>query len=130
MASSRPKNRVAVSATELLVKSMISVILCVGSVLCAQAQDAQPNNSNESWTATTQTSVDNTNPSRTTESHAKSGNRSVDKQRVEVLGPDGRYQPDSDTEKETVRVNATTTRTMVRTYRWDANGQRKLAQVT
>ena len=130
MASSQPENRVAVSATELLVKSMISVILCVGSVLCAQAQDAQQNNTNESWTATTQTSVDNTNPSRTTESHAKSGNRSVDKQSIEVLGPDGEYQPYSDTEKETIHVNATTTRTVVRTYSWDANGQRNLVQVT
>ena len=130
MASSQPKNRVAVSATELLVKSMISVILCVGSVLCARAQDAQPNNTNESWTATTQTSVDNTNPSRTTESHAKSGNRSVDKQSVEVLGPNGRYQPDSETDKETVQINATTTRTVERTYRWDVNGQRSLVQVT
>jgi hypothetical protein len=130
MASSQPENRVAVSATELLVKSMISVILCVGSVLCAQAQDAQPNNTNESWTATTQTSVDTTNPSRTTESHAKSGNRSVDKQSVEVLGPNGRYLPDSETDKETVQVNATTTRTVERTYRWDVNGQRNLVQVT
>ena len=130
MASSQPKNRVAVSATELLVKSMISVILCVGSVLCAQAQDAQPNNTNESWTATTQTSVDNPNPSRTTESHVKSGNRSVDKQSVEVLGPNGRYLPDSETDKETVQVNATTTRTVERTYRWDVNGQRSLVQVT
>jgi len=130
MASSQPENRGAVSATELLVKSMISVILCVGSVLCAQAQDAQPNNTNESWTATTQSSVDNTNPSRTTESHAKSGNRSVDKQSVEVLGPNGRYLPDSETDKETVQVNATTTRTVERTYRWDVNGQRNLVQVT
>jgi hypothetical protein len=130
MASSQPENRVAVSATEVLVKSMISVILCVGSVICAQAQDAQPNNTNESWTTTTQTSVDNTNPSRMTESHAKSGNRSVDKHSVEVLGPNGRYQPDYETDKETVQVNATTTRTVERAYRWDVNGQRNLVQVT
>ena len=50
------------------------------------------------------------------ESHSKSGNRSVDKQRVEVLGPDGHYQPDSDTETETIKVNDSTTRTVVRTY--------------
>jgi len=130
MASSKRKNRFAVPATKLLVQSMISVILCVGSVFCAQAQDAQPNNTNESWTTNTQSSVDYTNPSRTTESHAKSGNRSVDKQRVEVLGPDGRYQPDSDTETETIQVNATTTRTVVRTYRWDGNGRRYLMRVT
>lgn len=65
-----------------------------------------------------------------TESHSKSGNRSVDKQSVEVLGPNGRYLPDSETEKETIKINATTTRTVVRTYKWDVNGQRKLEQVT
>ena len=130
MISSSPENRTAVPATKLLVKSMISVILCVGSVVCAQGQDAQPNNTNESWTATKETSVEYTNPSRTTESHTKSGNRSVDKQRVEVLGPDGRYQPDSETEKETIQVNATTTSTVVRTYRWDGNGRRYLMRVT
>jgi hypothetical protein len=131
MASSLRENGVAVSATKLLVKSIISVILCLGSAVWAQAQDAQQNNTNESWTATAQTSGDNTNPSRTMESHTKSGNRSVDKKRAEVLGPDGRYQPDSDTETETIQVNATTTRTVVRTYRWDANGQQKyLIQVT
>jgi hypothetical protein len=130
MASSQPENRLAVSTTKFLVKLFIAVILCVGSVVYAQAQEAQPNNTNESWTATTQTSVYNTNPSRTTESHVKSGDRSVDKQRVEVLGPNGRYQPDYETDKETVQVNATTTRTVERTYRWDVNGQRNLVQVT
>ncbi len=129
MAISKPKNQHVVCAIELLTRFMC-LILWVGTAVCAQAQDAQPNNTDESWTATTQTSVDNTNPSRTIESHTKSGDRSVDKQRVEVLGPDGRYQPDSDTEKETIRVNATTTHTVERTYKWDANGQRKLALVT
>ncbi len=130
MALSQPENRLAVSMTKLLVKLVIAVILCVGSVVYAQAQEAQPNNTNESWTATTQTSVYNSNPSRTMESHVKSGDRSVDKQRVEVLGPNGRYQPDYETDKETVQVNATTTRTVERTYRWDVNGQRNLVQVT
>ena len=128
MAYSKPENQGAVSA--LLINLMISVVFCLGSVVSAQAQDPQRNSSDESWTATTQNSVSNFNPSRTTDSHVKSGNRSVDKQRVEVLGPNGRYQPDSETEKETVRVDATTTRTVVRTYTWDGNGQRKLAQVT
>lgn len=122
--------QVAVSANRLLTNSVISLVLCVGSAVCAQAQDAQPGGSGESWTVTTETSVNNSNPSRTMESHAKSGNRNVDKQRVEVLGPNGRYQPDSETEKETIRVDASTTRTVVRAYTWDGNGQRKLAQVT
>ena len=46
------------------------------------------------------------------------------------MGSNGEYQPDSDTETETIHVNATTTRTVVRTYSWDANGRRNLVQVT
>jgi hypothetical protein len=130
MALSERERQVTAAPTKLLITSMISVILCIGSAARAQAQDAQPKSVDESWTATTQTHVDNTNPLRTTGSHSQSGNRSVDKQRVEVLGPDGRYQPGSDTETETVHVNATTTRTVVRTYGWDANGQRYLMKVT
>jgi hypothetical protein len=124
------ENRVALSMTELLFKSVFSVVLCVGLAVSARAQDAQPNKTDEHWTATTQTSIDHANPSRTLESHTQSDNRSVDKQRVEVLGPDGRYQPYYDTETETIKVNAATTRTVVREYRWDANGRRNLLQVT
>ena len=129
MTSPHSKNRIAVCATKLLAKSMVSAILCVGSAVCAPAQDAQPDKP-DTWTATTQTSAGYTNPLRTTESHAKSGNRSVDKQRVEVLGPNGRYQPDRETEKETIQVSATTTRTVERTYGWDVNGHRYLVQET
>jgi hypothetical protein len=63
----KPENQVTVYATKLLIKSMISVVLFLGSAVCAQAQDPQPNSSAEAWTATTETSVANTNPSRTTE---------------------------------------------------------------
>ena len=118
------------SANKFLIKSIISVIFCVGTAVCAQAQNAQPNSTNESWTATTQISVEDTSPSRTTDSHLRSGNLSVDKQIVEALGPNGRYQPSFETEKETIHVNATTTRTVVRSYSWDVNGQRNLQQVT
>ena len=128
MAYSKPENQIAVST--LLINLMISVVFYFGSAVSTQAQDAQRNSGDESWTATSENSVTNAIPSRTTESHAKSGNRSVDKQRVEVLGPNSQYQPNSETEKETVRVDATTTSTVVRTYTWDGNGQRKLAQVT
>jgi hypothetical protein len=115
---------------KFLIGSMISVIYCVGVAVCAQAQDAQSNNASPSSTSTTQTSLANTSPSRTTESHVKSGNQTVDRQIVEALGPNGQYQPTGETEKETIQVNATTTRTVVRTYSWDVNGQRNLEQVT
>src|SRR5260370_40861965 len=98
MALPKPEKRVAVSAAKLLVKSMISVIVYVGSAVCAQAQEAQPNTTNESWTATTETSGANTKASRTMESHTKSGDRSVDKQRVEEPGPTGGDQTYSETD--------------------------------
>jgi hypothetical protein len=127
MVLSKPNDHVV---AKHLFKWMILGVLSVGSAVCAQAQDARPDNADESWTATTQTSIDNTNPLRTTDSHSKSGNRSVDNQKVEVLGPDGGYRPDHDIETETIRVNDTTTHTVVRTYKWDANGQRNLVEVT
>jgi hypothetical protein len=110
-------------------RSMIFVMACISSVTCAQVQDAPGHDKNESWTTTTEHSEPNSNQTRTTESHSKSGNRRLDKERVEVLGPDGRYQPYLDTEAETVQENATTAHSIVRTYRTDANGQRNLVQV-
>ena len=130
MASAKPENQCGLYATKLLINLVISTFLCFGSAVCAQAQNPQPNNADRSSTATTKIDVEHSNPVRTIESHTTSGTRTMDKQRVELLGPNGRYQPDSETEAETVQVNATTTRTLVRTYRWDGNGQRKLAQVT
>jgi hypothetical protein len=130
MALSRFDNPTDASLTKFLIKPLISMIFCAGVSVCTLAQNARPNTTNDSSTATTQTSVANTSPSRTTESHVRSGNKSVEKQTVEALGPNGQYQPASETEKETIHVNATTTRTVVRSYSWDVNGQRNLQQVT
>jgi hypothetical protein len=138
MALSRFENPVAARSTKFplrflakfLTGSMISGFVCVGVAVCAQAQAAPPNNASQSSSATTQTSVANTSPSRTTESHVKSGNQTVDRQMVDALGPNGQYQHSAETEKETVQLNATTTRIVVRRYSWDVNGQRNLEQVT
>ena len=121
---------VTVPATKPLFPAICFVMLHVGLAACVWAQDAQPTNPGESWTATKQISIDNTNPLRTTESHSKSGNRSVDKVRTEVLGPDGHYRPETDSETETVQIDATTSRTTVRKYRWDGNGRKSLVEVT
>lgn len=113
-----------------LMVSIVALSLCLGAAVCAKAQSAQQSGSDEFWTATRDTTTANSNPSRTTESRIKSGNRTVDKQRMEALGPDGRYQPLSETEVETVQVDADTIRTVVRTYAWDGNGRRQLSQVS
>ena len=47
-----------------------------------------------------------------------------------MLGPDGRYQAETESDTETIRVDPTATRTIVRMYRWDANGSRNLVQLT
>ncbi len=130
MARVKHQIHIVPSAKRILLKAIVSATLCAAATICAQAQDSQQSAGDESWTKTTEKAEQNINPSRTTESHTKSGSRAVDKQRVEVLGPNGGYQPLSEIETETVQVDAKTTRTIVRSYGWDANGQRILSQVT
>jgi hypothetical protein len=85
---------------------------------------------NQSWTATIESNALNTNPSRTIESHTKSGNRTVDKQSVEVRGLDGRFEPYEDIEKETVQVDAGTVRITTRTFGRDVHGAKTPVRVT
>ena len=123
-APAKPQNQIG-----FLAETLLALAICGVSAFRVQAQNPQQS-SDESWTRTTDNSLENANPSRMTQSHIKSGDRTVDKQRVEVLGVDGQYRPDSETETETVRVDDTTTRTLTRAYRWDGNGRRILTQVT
>jgi hypothetical protein len=126
MAFSKPQS--AIFATKPLTASIISAVLYLGLAAYAEAQEASQNSSGGSWTATTEGSTLNVTPWRTTQSHTKSGNRTLDKQLVEVLGPDGQFRPE--TETETIRLDDATTRTVVRTYKWDGNGRRILASIT
>lgn len=93
---------------------------------------AQENSGNQSWTTTSQREVNsgNVNPTRTTETHTERNGSAVDKTSVETLGPDGRYIPYSETERESVRVDATTVRTVERTFGRGPDGQRTLTQET
>ena len=130
MAWSQRESGLAAIAAKLLATPMIMVIIGAGSVMAAQWQYAHPSKPNEPSTATTDTAVTDRQPSRTTETHETSGNRSVDTKTEHVLGANGAYQPASETEEETIQVNATTKRTVERTYQWDVNGQRSLVKVT
>jgi hypothetical protein len=110
---------------------ILVALFCPASFLRAQTPDNQPAHSDQSWTATTESSVPSgSNPIRTTETHKEAGNRTVDTQSVQRLGPEGRFEPYYDVEKESVRVNATTTKTITRTFARDASGQKSLTQVT
>src|SRR6266576_3427440 len=59
--------------------AIISLICCGSVVLCADAQTAAQPYGDQSWAASSQTITNGANPSRTIESHTKSGNRTFDK---------------------------------------------------
>ncbi len=112
------------------------MLLAVGAyffacpALWAQASDSQTGDADKSWTATTESQSDNVNPTRTTESHTQTGNRTLDSQSVQRRGPDGHFEPYQDIEKETVKVDATTVRTTTRAFARDPDGAKILVQVT
>jgi hypothetical protein len=74
--------------------------------------------------------VANANPYRTKESHAKSGNRTLDKKTVEVRGPDGRYELYYRTEIETIQESPTLRRSITRTYNPGQDRSEHLTQIT
>ncbi len=108
----------------------IGIYFSSNPALDAQTSDSQAGDADKSWTATTESQSDNVNPTRTTESHTRSGNRTLDTQSVQRLGTDGHFEPYQDVEKETVKVDATTERTITRAFARDANGGKTLVQVT
>jgi hypothetical protein len=123
-------NRSLSATVFVLMRPLLFTALCGAMAVCTLAQNSQQSASDESWTATTDISLANGNPARATESRTKSGNRTMDNKKIEVLGINGRYEPFSESETETVQIDATTIRTVVRNYNWDGNGRRKLAQLT
>ncbi len=102
---------------------------CFSAVLCAQTPDST-GDANKSWTDTRESQGGDANPTRTVESHSQSGNRTQDNQSIQRRGLDGRFEPYQDTEKTTVQVDASTTRTTTRTFGRDADGRKTLVQVT
>jgi len=116
---------------------LLSVLLvgyAVQPCLWAQTQsnpEASSSDSSKSWTATTVPELSgNTNPTRTSETHTEADGRTVERQSVERIGLDGSYEPYLDTEKETVKVDATTVKTISRTFGRDSEGRKTLVQVT
>jgi hypothetical protein len=103
---------------------------------CAHAQtsggsDSSTNETNQSWTATTRQQLpSNLNPSKTSETHTEAGRRTVDSQSIETMGMYGRYAPYLDLQKETVKVDANTVRTIERAFGRDSDGRKTLVQVT
>src|SRR6516225_6791292 len=107
--------------------SIVCASLALG--LASSAQTSDPDAGNKSWNATTESQDTAGGSMRTSESHRQSGNRTVDKQSVDVLRS-GSYEPYQDVERESVKVTDTTTRSVMRTFGRDANGERVLIQQT
>ena len=108
----------------------IGIYFCSSRALWGQTSDSEREAASNSWTATTETESGNLNPTRTIESHTQSGNRTLDRQSLERRGADGQFEPYQDVEKETVQLDATSVRTITRTFGRDANGAKTLVQVT
>ena len=111
----------------LSITLLITLLFALGSPLWAQSASSE----DQSWkeSSTQQSPGGNLNPIRTRQAHSESGNRTVDRQNIERLGPDGRYQPYLEVERETVKVDSTTARTVERTYGRGPDGERSLRQV-
>ncbi|MGB8064274.1 MAG: hypothetical protein WCF26_20470 [Candidatus Sulfotelmatobacter sp.] len=86
---------------------------------------AQSGSGGGSWTSSNQVEEPGggANPTRTRDVHTESNGHVIDKTVTETLGPDGRYIPYSETEKESVRVNDTTVRTTERNYGTGPDGE-------
>ena len=112
-----------------LVKSsaLVSLAAALGIPQICPAQDGS---GNQSWTTSSQQGSPGgaINPTRRNETHTEVDGRVVDRTSVERLGPDGRYIPYSDTEKESQRINDTTVRNIERTFGRDSDGHRTLIQ--
>ncbi len=108
----------------------ICCCLALSPTLWAQAPGSPSEDVNTSSTDTIQPQYSNVNPTRTTESHTHSGNRTQDNRSIQRLGTDGNFEPYQDIETTTVQVNATTVRTTTRTFGRDSDGAKTLVQVT
>ena len=84
----------------------------------------------KSWTSSSEQAPAGATPTRTTETHHEADGKVTDTQSVQRQGEGGRYEPYLDTEKESTKIDADTTRNVVRTYGRDADGRKKLIQVS
>src|SRR6202163_3087786 len=122
--------------TSRIARSSQLILLAIGTYFCsslavwAQTSDSQTGDANTSWTATTESQSGTVNPTHTVETHTQSGNRTLDKQSLQRRGSDGQFEAYQDVETETVQLDATSVRTITRTFGRDANGAKTLVQVT
>jgi hypothetical protein len=105
---------------------LILLGLIAGAALIGRAQE-QPT---DSWSANSQQSDPSgaINPTRSQTNHSEVDGHVIEKTIIEARGPDGRYVPYSEIERESIRVNDTTMRSVERSYARDPDGRRTLTQ--
>lgn len=110
----------------------LSLLLGALPVSAQNTAASEAPSASQSWTATSgqQGLSGNANPTRSSQTHAESAGRTFDTQSIEILGPDGRYVPYLDIEKESLQVDASTVRAIERTFARDADGRKILRQVS
>jgi len=80
---------------------MLVVAVCCASNVTGSAQTPdQTTGPNQTWTATSDLNSNNANPTRTTETHTRNGNRTVDTHSLQRRGSDGQFEPYQDIETE------------------------------
>jgi hypothetical protein len=109
--------------------TLVVVTLIVGNSQIGRAQESSNENS---WTKNSQQFDPSgaLNPTRSRTTHSEVNGHVIEKTIVEARGPDGRYVPYSEVERETIRLNDTTTRNVERSFGRDPDGRRTLTQQT
>ena len=125
MRSRFPGNHIALVTTALFLAPM-------GLIAQTDAKPDPGSNGNQSWTSTTESgnSVGDSNPTKTYQTHNESPGRTVYKSVTERKGSDGAYEPYVETEKESIRIDSSTVRTIERVFSRDAEGRKILVRVT
>lgn len=104
----------------------------LGLALLAMPALAQQSDSDQSWrtTGNLQDQAGTSNPTRLTQSHQVEDGKTVDVQTLQTQGINGGTELYGQTETETVKLNATTTRVTTRHYVTGSDGQKVVNSVS
>lgn len=103
---------------------VLTIVVCTSAFCFAQ----QPESSTETTNVVDATGA--TVPYRIVNKQTKENGRTTERQVYEAPSINGGYAPTSDVEQETIKVNDSTTKVIMRSYVQDANGSRRLSQIT
>lgn len=120
----------AVRNVLLAATALLLALLAIPSL--AQSASDQQSDSGQSWNSGTslQDQAGITNPTRVIQSHREVDGKTVDVQTLETQSINGGSQVYGQTETETVKVNAATTRVITRHYVTNTDGEKVVNNVT